>query len=119
MQSGKKRVVIVNIDDSYTPTTGDRVKYVSSGKKLSCWVDLVGIQTQQLGQAQGISLSFAIEIPRIQYNYEKYCYFNNQLFEVAALSKARLANNMLLNVKKIKDEKIETAINNWLNGVSV
>lgn len=115
MVSGIKYVVIADIESVVDKETGDRYKGVSNGKQLALNVELVGVQTAQLGQAQGVNLSYSVEIPRIQYNNEKYCYFDNQLYEVSSITKAKLPTNMLLNVAKLDDVDIENAIREWLN----
>lgn len=115
MVSGKKLVVIADIESVVDKETGDRYKGVTSGKKLALSVELVGVQTAQLGQAQGVNLTYSVEIPRIQYNNEKYCFFDNQLYEISNTTKAKLPTNMLLNVAKLDDIDIENAIKEWLN----
>lgn len=115
MVSGKKLVVIADIESILDKETGDRYKGVTNGKKLALNVELVGVQTAQLGQAQGVNLSYSVEIQRIQYNNEKYCYFDEQLYEISSITKAKLPTNMLLNVEKLDDADIESAIKKWLN----
>lgn len=115
MISGEKSVYIFNIDeDSIDEINGDRVLKVSNCKLIVGTVDLVGIQTQQLGQSQGYRFSYSVEIPRLYYDSEKYCFFENELFEVQGLGKAKSSSNMLLNVGKSKEEDILSAIKKWM-----
>ena len=115
MISGEKAVYIFNMDeDSIDESNGDRVLKVSDCKGLVCFVDLVGIQTQQLGQSQGHKFSYSVEIPRLYYDSEKYCYFNNELYEVQGLGKAKSPSNMLLNVVKSNEQDVFDAIVKWV-----
>ena len=111
--SRTEMVLLVDIE-STSNERFEKFKKVANGRKFALHVDFAGMQTMQLGQAQGIILSYSIEIPRILYNGEKYCYFDNQVYEVETLSKAKLATNMLLNVSKLEDEEITKAIETWL-----
>lgn len=114
MITGKKFVVIANVETVQDLETGDRVQAVTSGKKIAGKVELVGIQTAQLGQSQGFNLSYSIEVLRVHYNNEKYLYFDNNLYEIKSMSKAKEQNKMLLNVQKFDDTKTKLAIERWL-----
>ena len=115
MISGEKAVCIFNIDeDSIDESNGDRVLKVSDCKELVCFVDLVGVQTQQLGQSQGHKFSYSVEVPRLYYDSEKYCYFDNELYEIQGLGKAKSPSNMLLNVVKSKEQDVLSAIEKWM-----
>jgi len=114
MITGKKLYALVNIGSEVDPLTGDRVKMVTSGKKLVDNVELVGVNTAQLGQAQGFNLSFSVEIFRAFYGHEKYLYFDGNVYEIKHLSKAKQPLKMLLNVQKIQDAEIKAAIERWL-----
>lgn len=114
MITGKKKISIVNIGIRKDSETGDRIKFVESGKTLVANVELVGIQTQQVAQAQNVNLSYQIEISRMQFKNEKYVYFETNLYEIMSISKAKLNTNMNLNVQKIVDAEISNAIESWL-----
>ena len=113
MVNGKKVVVIVDISTDVDENC-DRNPIVSRGKKLIAKVDLVGVQTLQLGQAQNVKLSYAIDIPRLQFDNEKYCYIDDQLYEISTITKAKEPTHLLLNVAKIENFEIANAIKNWL-----
>lgn len=117
MITGKKFFILANVESIVDPDTGDRIKAVASGKKLANDVELVGIQTAQLGQVQGFNLAFSVTVKRIQYENEKYLYFDGDLYEVKSLSKAKEPTQMLLNVQRLDDANIKSAVERWLNGL--
>lgn len=114
MITGKKLVALVDIDSVLDPETGDRTKQVSRGRKIVQTVDLVGVNTAQLGQVQGFNLAFSVEVYRTHYDNEKYLYFDGNSYEIKSLSKASVASKMLLNVQRIDDAEIKSAIEEWL-----
>lgn len=114
MKCGIQNVAIVDVKSVTNIENGDRTKEVTNGKILVLKVDLVGIQTLQLGQTQGFNLSYSIEIPRYLYNNEKYCFMDNQLYEVRSMSKAKSEANMLLNVSTLEDATVSAAILSWI-----
>lgn len=116
MITGKKLLVLANIETVQDVETGDRKKEVTGGKKLINTVELVGIQTAQLGQTQGFNLNYSVEVLRVHYNSEKYLYFDGDLYEIKTTSKAREKNKMLLNVQQSGDNEIKQAVERWLNG---
>ena len=116
MFNGKKEVAIVDVESVQDIATGDREKKVTKGKIVVAKVDLVGVQVQQLGQAQGMNLSYAVEIPRYQYDQEKYVFFDDQLYVIVHMTKAKSPTNMLLNVAKLKEKEIADAIRTWKAG---
>jgi saccharopine dehydrogenase-like NADP-dependent oxidoreductase len=113
MITGKKRIVLADIT-SNADSVGDRHKAISKTKKLVANVELVGINTAQLGQVQGFNLAFSVEIMRVQYDNEKYLYFDGKVYEVKSMSKAKDENNMLLNVEIVYDTEIKNAIEGLL-----
>ena len=115
MITGKKLYVLANIESVQDPDTGDRTKEVTSAKKLINNAELVGINTAQLGQQQGFNLAFSIKIYRVFYTNEKYLYFDSNLYEIKSLSKADIPTKMLLNVQRLEDADIRSAIEGWLN----
>lgn len=115
MIDGIKQVVIANIDDSiYDKTTGDRQSKIQNAQSLALKVDLAGLYTKQLAQSEGFVVTISVEIPRVLYNSEKYCFFDDKLYEVKTYSKAKTPANMLLNVSEIKNERILECIKTWL-----
>ncbi len=110
-----KRLSLAEIESRTANAAGDRKKYVTSVKVLVCLVDLVGVNTSQIGQLQGFTLSYSVEVPRIQYENEKYLYFDGEVYEIKTLSKAKLPTNMLLNVQKIGDKETKIAIEEWIH----
>lgn len=115
MITGKKFIVIANVETVQDPATGDRTKAVTKGKKIAGKTELVGVQTAQLGQSQGFNLNFSVEVLRIHYDNEKYLYFDKNLYEIKSLGKAKLETKMLLHVQKSGDSEIKSAIERWLN----
>lgn len=115
LNDGETLVTLVDIEDDEIDTeTGDRKIAITKGKQLILNVNLVGIQTMQLGQAQGIEYSYSLKIERILYDEEKFCYFNGHLYEVKGMSKADKSNFMLLNVVKSTNKEVENAVLEWL-----
>ncbi|MGN1200860.1 MAG: hypothetical protein ACI4R8_01160 [Candidatus Caccovivens sp.] len=114
MKCGPQNVAIVDVKSVLNLENGDRTKKVVNGKLLVLKVDLVGIQTLQLGQTQGFNLTYSIEIPRYLYNNEKYCFMDNQLYEIRSMSKAKSEANMLLNVSMLEDSTVSEAILSWI-----
>jgi len=115
MITGKKMVVLADIKSVLDPNTGDRVKAVEHAKKLVSTVELVGVQTAQLGQSQGFNLAYSVIVNRVHYSNEKYLYFDNTLYEIKSISKAKSPTEMLLNVQRLTDGEIKSAIEKWLN----
>lgn len=116
MITGKKLLVLANVESVQNSETGDRIKEVTKGKKLVNTVELVGVQTAQLGQAQGFNFNYSVEILRVQYSKEKYLYFDGDLYEIKSTGKAKEKTKMLLNVQQSGDAEIKQAIVRWLNG---
>lgn len=115
MITGKKMVVLADIKSVLDPNTGDRVKAVEHAKKLVSTVELVGVQTAQLGQSQGFNLAYSVIVNRVHYSNEKYLYFDNTLYEIKSISKAKNPTEMLLNVQRITDGEIKSAVERWIN----
>lgn len=116
MITGVKYTVLANVESVQNAETGDRTKEVAKGKKLASIVELVGVQTAQLGQTQGFNLNYSVEILRVQYGKEKYLYFDGDLYEIKTTGKAKEKTKMLLNVQQSGDAEIKQAIERWLNG---
>lgn len=114
MLTGKKAVAIIDIDTVKDTETGDRKDTVTRGIYGTYTVELVGVNTAMLGQSQGFNLSYSVILPRINYNGEKFVYFDDELYEVKTLSKAANANDMTLNVQKITDTDKATVIKEWI-----
>lgn len=116
--TGRRLYALVNIDsNTQDDATGDRVKAVVSGKKIVDKVEFVGVNTAQLGQAQGFNFAYSVEIYRIVYKNEKYIYFDGEVYEVKGVGKAKDEAKMLLNVQRLTDAEIKGAIERWINGV--
>lgn len=116
MLTGIKRVILADVASVQDKATGDRTKVVSRAKVISKIVELVGVQTAQVGQIQGFNLSFSITVPRIMYDSEKYIYFDDELYDVKTMGKAKLPTEMLLNAQKSGDVEAKKAVEEWING---
>ena len=114
MFTTKRLLLLANVDNTQNPINGDREYTVSSVQKIICDVNLVGIQTQQLGSTQGIAYTNSLEIDKMRFRKQKYCYYDNTLYEIKGRSKAKDVHKMLLNVVECNDEKVKTAIENYL-----
>lgn len=115
MITGKKLFILANIESTQDENTGDRVKAVTSARRLVDTVELVGVHTAQLGQAQGFNFAFSVAVRRVYYGGEKYLYFDGGLFEIKGLSKHKEESKMLLNVQRFDDASIKAAIERWLS----
>ena len=116
MLTGNKRVVLADVSASQQDAkTGDRSKKVTNAKAIACTVELVGVNTAQLGQMQGFTLSFSIIVPRVQYASEKYLYFDKAAYEIKTFGKAKSESEMLLNVQKCDDKAVQAAIEEWID----
>lgn len=113
MLYGINNVALIDLESS-TNLNGDRIRTVKSGKILALKVDIVGIQTMQLGQSQGIIYSYSVEISKKLYKNEKYCWFAGHLYEIKGFGKAKSEVNMLLNVSKVEDSDLVVAVEKWL-----
>ena len=114
MLTNPKICVLANVDSVQNEETGDRVKRVVSANRLVCNVDIVGVNTAQVGQIQGFTLAYSVEIMRALYQKEKFVYFDGALYEVKTFGKAKSKMNMLLNVQEAKDPETKTAVEAWL-----
>lgn len=115
MRTNPKRYVLADVSAVQDKATGDRVKRVTKAKALVNVVDLVGVNTAQMGQVQGFTLSYSVEIRRVFYKNEKFLYFDGRLYEVKTITKAKNPVNMLLNVQALDDPEVSTAIKEWIN----
>lgn len=115
MLTGVKRVILADVASVQDMTTGDRTKVVSRAKVILKNVELVGVQTVQVGQIQGFNLTFSITIPRIMYDNEKLLYFGDELYEVKTMGKAKLPTEMLLNVQESSDTEAKKAVEEWID----
>lgn len=116
MLTNPKICIFVNVESPQDSETGDRTKRVASANRLVCNVDIVGVNAAQLGQIQGFTLAYSVEIMRALYQKEKFVYFDGALYEVKTLGKAKSKMNMLLNVQESKDPETKTAVEEWIRG---
>lgn len=108
-------LVICNLTTETDAETGDKIKSVIDGKIYICNKDLVGLQVQQLAQSQNMIFNNSLEIDRMYYNEQKYCYCDNQLYEIKGISKGSKPYLMKLNVVKNDDAEIKKVIEEWTN----
>ena len=115
MTTNPKICIFANVESIQDKETGDRVKRVVSANRFVCNVDIVGVNTAQLGQIQGFTLAYSVEIMRTLYKKEKFVYIDGVLYEVKTFGKAKSKMNMLLNVQEVKDPETTTAVEAWLH----
>ena len=115
MFTNKKLIIICDINTVTDPETLDKQKVVANGVQVMGSVDLVGVQTQQLAQIQNMNFNYSIVIDRMYYDQQKYLYFENHLYEIKNVGKAKLPKDCTLNVQALKDANIQTAIEEWKN----
>ena len=76
MLTGRKQVVLADVESVQNVLNGDRTKRVTRAKALAATVELVGVNTAQLGQVQGFRLTNSVEIDRVQYDGENLTFLN-------------------------------------------
>ena len=113
--TGRKQVILADVESEQDAETGDRKKKATKARVLAAIVELVGVNTAQVGQVQGFRLTNSIEIDRMQYSGEKYVYCDGILCAVGTLSKARTAEKMLLNIAETNDAAVKNAIEEWMD----
>ena len=114
MLTGKKLIGLVDVDIVHDYDTGDETFKVIRGRKLAANVELVGVNTSQLAQVQGWQLKYSVEVERIVYNDEKYVFFDNKLYSIRTLTKAKSPNHMLLNVQEETDSMLLEVVKQWM-----
>ncbi len=119
MQTGVKRVIIADTESVQDPATGDRKKRVTHAKVIAANVELVGINTAQIGQVQGFNLAYSITVKRIFYGKQKFLYFDGVLYEIKTMGKAKLPSDMLLNVQVSNDTTAKAAIDEWISNANI
>lgn len=119
MLTGIKRVIIADTVSVQNPANGDRTKSVTRAKVIAANVELVGVQTAQVGQVQGFNLAYSITVNRVQYDSEKFLYFDGVLYEVKSMSKAKSPVDMLLNVQISNDTSVKAAIEEWIGNAGI
>lgn len=112
-------LVICNLTTETDPETGDKIKSVVDGKICVCNKDLVGVQVQQLAQNQNMIFNNSLEIDRMFYNEQKYCYCDNQLYEIKGVGKGSKQHLMKLNVVKNDDADIKKIVEGWIKNASI
>jgi len=115
LPNGFNAVILADLSTSQDITTGERLTRVEKAVIVSAYVDLVGLATQQFGQAQGFNLAYSLEMERYKYNGEKYAFMQNTLYEVKSLSKAKMPNKMNLNIQQLDDVDKKQAVEDWKN----
>lgn len=110
-----KRIIIFEIVEVQQGDTGRLDYYVNKATACALPVDLVGVNTAMLGQSQGFNLTHSIVIDRGLYRDQKYLYFDNQLYEVKSLSRAKSIMQLQLNCQLCGQDKVLAAVERWLN----
>lgn len=119
MLTGVKRVVIADTESIQNPINGDRKKSVVRAKVIAANVELVGVQTAQVGQVQGFNLAYSITVNRALYSKEKFVYFDGALYEIKTMGKAKSPVDMLLNVQVSNDTSAKAAIEEWIASADI
>ncbi len=119
MLTGVKRVIIADTESVQNPVNGDRKKRVTRAKVIAANVELVGVNTAQVGQVQGFNLAYSITVKRILYGKEKFVYFDDALYEVKTMGKAKSPVDMLLNVQVSNDTSAQVAIEEWKTNAGI
>lgn len=115
MFSNKHRVVICDMTSITDPETLDKTRTVDNAKKIVCEKDLVGVQTQQLGQSQNMLFKYSLTVDRMFYNNQKYVYLDGELYKVETVTPAKKPKDCKLIVSAFQDLDIKNAIESWLN----
>ncbi|MDE7440235.1 MAG: hypothetical protein K2N23_06995 [Clostridia bacterium] len=118
MLTGVKRVIIADTESIQNPNNGDRKKRVTRAKIVVANVELVGINTAQVGQVQGFNLAYSITVKRVIYGKEKFLYFDGALYEIKTMGKTKHPIDMLLNVQVSNDTSAKAAVEEWIANAS-
>lgn len=115
MFSNVRYLVVCNLKSDIDAESGDTIKSVVDGKITICNKDLVGVQVQQLAQSQNMTFNNSLEIDRMFYNEQKYCYVDNLVYEIKGVGKGSKPHLMKLNVVKNDDAELKEIIEEWIN----
>lgn len=119
MLTGIKRVIIADTESVQNPENGDRKKRIVRAKVIAATVELVGVQTAQVGQVQGFHLVYSVTVNRVLYGKEKFMYFDGDLYEIKTMGKAASPVDMLLNVQASNDASAKAAIEEWISNADI
>ncbi len=115
----RKVIVLADMNSSVLDVeTGDRKTVVKDGKIFVAKFELVGIQTAQLGQVQGVDYDWSVEILKFHYydNFE-YLYADEKLYKIENVTKAKNPQNVLLQISAVTNSTILEAIQAWKESV--
>lgn len=115
MFSNVRYLVLFDMQSEIDAETGDQKKVIVSGKAIICNKDLVGVQVQQLAQSQNMIFNNSLEIDRMFYSDQKYCYCDDMVYEIKGLGKGSKPHLMKLNVIKNNDRELLEIIKEWVN----
>lgn len=119
MFSLRKFIILCNLTAETDAETGDKKKSVVDGQIYICDKDLVGVQVQQLAQSQNMIYNNSLEIDRMFYSEQKYCYCDNQLYEIKGIGKGSKQHLMKLNVVKNDDAEIKQIVEEWMTNANI
>lgn len=114
MFTNKRMVVICDMASRTNPETLDKTKVVENASKVICEKELVGVQTQQLAQAQNINFRYSLIVDKMFYANQKYLYLENDLYKIETITQGKLPKDCKLIVSVLDDEDIKRAIETWL-----
>lgn len=115
MFSNIRYLVLFDTQTDIDAETGDQIKVVVSGRIIICNKDLVGVQVQQLAQSQNMIFNNSLEIDRMFYTEQKYCYCDNMVYEIKGVGKGSKPHLMKLNVVKNNDSELKEIIEGWVD----
>lgn len=114
MFSPHRFIILCDTRTEQNAETGDRKRVVENVKKIIGKKNLVGVQTQQLGQMQNMAFQYSVEIDRMFYNEQKYLYMDDKLYEIKNLTPAKEPKDCKLNIVRFEDKNVEDAIMEYL-----
>ena len=89
MLTGNKIYILANIESVQNLETGDREKKVSCAKILVNKVELVGVNTAQLGQIQGLTFHTASRFPESCTIKKNFCFATGNCTRLKPLEKRK------------------------------
>lgn len=113
MIQGRGTIELLDIVTMQDAETGMREPKVTRARVIPGRFQKVGQNTFWQSHAASVTLSFSVRIRAAFFNEEKYVARGNEIFEIINIGKTETVNEILLNVKKISDESLEKAVQEW------
>lgn len=108
------RITLLDVDTSQDEDSGEREKIIVSQSSILGQKGSVGMQTYWSATANNIKLSCVFTVRRRVYHNQKYIYADNEIYEIDSTGKGAMLDQIQLNAKILKDEKLKEMIKHAL-----